>query len=534
MRWIPIIFFGFSMIRCANVIPPEGGPKDTIPPILIRSLPDNNSKNFKGQKITLEFNELIQLRNAKEEVIITPTMGKNTKFTFKKNMVSIEPELKLDSATTYSIIFRDVIQDLNEGNPAEGLKLAFSTGKVIDSLRIFGRVYSLLEGIEMEKFNVAIYTADTFNISKHQPSYVARTDKKGRFEINNLKPGRYFIYSWEDKNKNLKVETNTERFGTITEQIEIPLNSDSIKIAVIKLDSRPLKLNSYRNISDYSIIRLNKSPTDYKISSKTYIKNHYGSTTSEIIAYPPEAFPDSTQVRLTAMDSIGNTIDSIFYISKTKSKPIKESFNAKILSAKYTSSSKSLRAEVNYTIPLKKILPDSVEITLDTVMFRRLSLEDFKIDTTRKRLTIEKAITISDSLLSKKPILTFKKGSLISMYDDSLKLTELKIIPKINKELATVTITCPNKNDNWVIEAVDEEYNTIQSLPYSKTVTFKGLDPINTKFRAYHDTNKNSKWDVNNPQGLKQPEPYIYYRNEKGQQSIPLRANWIVELEWRF
>ena len=72
---------------CASVAMPTGGPKDETPPELISSIPANNEKNFKGSTIELEFNEDIKLKDPKEEILITPSLGKETKFIAKKKKV---------------------------------------------------------------------------------------------------------------------------------------------------------------------------------------------------------------------------------------------------------------------------------------------------------------------------------------------------------------------------------------------------------------------------------------------------------------
>jgi uncharacterized protein (DUF2141 family) len=464
-------------------------------------------------------------------------MGKNTKFFFKKNLVTITPEQKLDSGTTYSLSFRESVQDLNEGNPVEGLKLAFSTGSIIDSLYVVGSVYNILEGKDLEKMSVAIYTADTFDITKHQPSYLSRTDKKGRFSINNLKPGNYYLYTWEDKNKNLKVETNSERFGTHPIAINITINKDSIRIPVIKLDSRPLKLNSYRNISNYSIIRLNKSPIQYKLESleeKERIISHFGDATNEIIAYPIKPNPDSTKVRLTAKDSLNNQIDTTFYIKQTKAKPLKETFSGKITKAKYTAATKKFEAELQVNLPIVNINPDSIIISADSLSLTTIKLNELTLDTIRRKVEIQKTITIPDSLITKTPTLIIRKGAFYSIFNDTLQNIEARIIPKIEKDLATVVITNRIKKEGWYVEALDDKLEVIEKLPHNKTITFKNLDPTNTRFRAFNDLNNNGKWNANNPLKRVAPEPIQFYTNEKKEKTVPLRANWTVEIEWNF
>jgi len=536
MRYLPLLFLALTLLRCANVIPPEGGPRDTIPPTLINSIPQQGERNYNQSRIILEFDEWIQLRNAKEEIVITPSVGKNTKFLFKKNQVQIIPELPLDSATTYSLSFRESIQDLNEGNPAEDLKLAFSTGPILDSLEIRGTIVSPLEGKRMEKISVAIYSQDTFNITKHIPSYISRSDKKGRFNITNLKPGKYYVYAWEDKNKNLKVETNTERFGTYPKEIILPNQKDSVEIPIIKIDSRPIKLNNYRNISNYSIIRLNKTPRSYSLKAikQDSLISHLGETTSEIIAYPPLDPTDSTEVRLVATDSLTNRVDSTFYIKQTKSKAIKETFKVTAEIPKWTTSTKLFTSELRVNLPIKKINFDSISIRVDTIPVYKLNRDDVTYDSTYLRLRIKKNITLPDSVLNKEVNLFLSKAAFISIMKDSSDVSEHKVSVRQEKNLSTIIITSQIRKEGWIVQVVDEKYRVLDSQAHGKTITFKNLDPSNIQLRAYQDLNNNRQWDWNNPILLSPPEPIIFYRNEKGSTSIPLRANWTVELEWIF
>ena len=129
--------------------------------------------------------------------------------------------------TTYNINFRDGVQDLNEGNPAENLRIAFSTGAIIDSLIIAGRVKETFSEKAPDKITVALYQSDTFNIYNHTPTYFTKCNKEGVFSIQNLKPGTYYVYAFDDKNKNLKVDSKTERFGFKTLPVMLNQNADS-------------------------------------------------------------------------------------------------------------------------------------------------------------------------------------------------------------------------------------------------------------------------------------------------------------------
>src|SRR6185369_13611194 len=195
----------------------------------------------------------------KEEILITPSPGTNTKFTAKKNKVVITPEKKLKDSTTYSIAFREGIQDINESNPTDDLHLAFSTGPIIDSLKIFGSVSEVFKDQVPEKIMVGLYQSDTFDIFQHKPPLFSKSDKAGKFVISNLKAGKYFIYAFDDKNKNQKVDSKSERFGFLAKEINLPQDKDTLQIRLFHVDTRQIRLTSIRNTSTISIIRFNKT-----------------------------------------------------------------------------------------------------------------------------------------------------------------------------------------------------------------------------------------------------------------------------------
>jgi hypothetical protein len=70
------IFEMVSLAGCANIIPPLGGPKDTLAPVLIRSVPVQKATNFQTKNIVLEFNEYVTVDNPYQNVIVSPTPKK--------------------------------------------------------------------------------------------------------------------------------------------------------------------------------------------------------------------------------------------------------------------------------------------------------------------------------------------------------------------------------------------------------------------------------------------------------------------------
>ena len=48
---------------CANIGSPSGGPRDYTPPVVLKSNPTPRSVNFKGKKVTIQFDEIVAIKD---------------------------------------------------------------------------------------------------------------------------------------------------------------------------------------------------------------------------------------------------------------------------------------------------------------------------------------------------------------------------------------------------------------------------------------------------------------------------------------
>ncbi|OFY45069.1 MAG: hypothetical protein A2X18_14125 [Bacteroidetes bacterium GWF2_40_14] len=199
---------------CANTsTPPTGGPKDTIPPVLIKVLPDSNSVNFpvKGGTIEMKFDEYVVLKEPNKFVYLSPPQKKRltTKIRGKSIFVTF-PEI-LDSSATYSLHFGTSINDNNEGNVFYPYVYSFSTGKSVDSMMYAGVIMDSRTLLPMEDIVVGFYSnlSDTA-IYKNYPSVLAKSDKWGYYVGMNLKPIPYRLYAFKDINNNNHYDPENE------------------------------------------------------------------------------------------------------------------------------------------------------------------------------------------------------------------------------------------------------------------------------------------------------------------------------------
>ncbi len=216
-----LLLFGGMFSRCASTMTPQGGPKDTIPPVIVLMEPDNYTTNFKGNKIYIEFNEFVQLKDQSKEFFTSPAMKKKPTLTIRGRGVAIQIRDTLLENTTYALNFGSTICDNNEGNPLHAARYVFSTGSEIDSMICSGYTADSYMADSVSKSFIYFYIADSLpdtpgydsTIFNRKPDVIARAENNGIFIAQNLKPVPYRIYAFEDTNNNQMYEAGTDQIG---------------------------------------------------------------------------------------------------------------------------------------------------------------------------------------------------------------------------------------------------------------------------------------------------------------------------------
>ena len=197
-----ILLFGvvaFLVASCASIGNPSGGPVDEDPPIFVRANPAPGSVNVKRQRIDLEFNEIVNVKDAFNKVVVSPPSKQVPRVSSSGRRVTVQFNDTLQDSTTYTIDFSNAIEDNNEGNQLSGFTYSFSTGPEIDTLQISGMVLSA-ENLEPQQgILVGVYSNLSDTAFATLPfERMAKTDDRGRFSVMGLKPGQYRIYALED------------------------------------------------------------------------------------------------------------------------------------------------------------------------------------------------------------------------------------------------------------------------------------------------------------------------------------------------
>ncbi len=221
-----LLFASAFLSRCASIMSPTGGPRDSLPPVIVRLEPDNfavNRPTTNHGKIYIEFDEYVQLKDQQKEFFTSPQMKKKPLVTLRGKGIVVQLRDTLEPNTTYALNFGSALRDNNEGNPLNGMRYVFSTGPEIDRMVMSGYTADGYRADSVPKSFIWFFPADSVEqrpeydstLFKYKPSVIARAETNGVFIAYNLKPIDYLVYAVQDKNDNQLYEPGTDQVGFV-------------------------------------------------------------------------------------------------------------------------------------------------------------------------------------------------------------------------------------------------------------------------------------------------------------------------------
>jgi uncharacterized protein (DUF2141 family) len=542
-------FFLLIYFSCANIKPPQGGPKDTIPPVLVKSVPLNKSLNYKSNSIRLTYNEYLKVDNLKKNLIVTPMGDLDFEEKVRKNTIEITFIKPLRDSTTYTLNFQTAVKDITEGNISTDNTFAFSTGNYIDSLHISGLTKDLLTLDSLKNITVGLYDVyDTFNLFKGRPLYFTRSSDKGLFLIDNIKAGKYFIQAFNDGNNNLQCDVPKESFGYETDTITLKANIDSVRMQLIPLDIRPLKMIKALPSGKYFEVGFNKSIIEYSVTpfDSSSIVYYNLINQNKGIRFYSTLNADSIRIILHAMDSVEYSIDSTFYVKFQESKRKKEGFSFKMTPQNKSEVPIDFKGAFAFTKPVLSVNTDSLFIRYDTLHMDTLRLnKDIFFNVTRDTLFIKKTFNKEWSVAKKPadekeqnepgknlpqraqpssstgPVLYAGTGAFISVDNDTSKVISYSYGILKEEKYGIIRGTIATGFDSFFIQLLDNKNKVIYQINSQKEYSFINIPEGQYHVRVLIDNNNNGRWD-----------PGDYYKGQIHEgvyfypEALTIRANW--------
>ncbi len=558
-----IVFVLLILFGCANQTQPTGGPKDTTPPVLLRSVPEDRQTNINPKEVILEFDELIKLKNAKEQILITPRVAQEYQITSKRNRVNIKFKEPLNDSTTYTLNFREGIQDLTESNTPTDLQLAFSTGPYLDSLSIQGDVKGLFTNKPAKDISILLYNSnDTLSILNGPPIYLTKTTDKGHYELSNLKSGTYDLYALTDKNKNLMAEVKSEAYGYYPTAIKLDSTISNINLEIQNLDISPLNKISARQTGTTFEAKYNKYITNYRIETNDSLvlhANFVDETHKNIQIYNPLTIKDSLQIFLTVTDSINNKQTDTLYLKFEPTLRSPRDFTLDIKLDKIFVTDGIFKGKLTFNKPITNFNTDSIFIYLDSLHVFHFDSTQLQWNTTKDQLTLNYKIdptllnttsptssTVKPSSSPKAPLpkdnlqtdvksiappdkapqLYIGNYTFISAENDSIAFKTTNLSFTKPELFGIILVEIQTDHKSYLVQLLDNKNNIVQSVESISKFTFNKVSPGDYRIRVLVDTNGSGTWDPGNILTKTPPEPIIFYQSTEGNQTLTIRANW--------
>ncbi len=233
---------------CAQIVSPTGGVKDSLPPKLVGANPKLRSTNFKGNKITLDFDEYVELQDVRQNLLVSPSPKKDPNVDYKLRTVTIKLRDTLEPNTTYTINLGNAIRDLNEGNQLKNFTYVFSTGATLDSLEFTGHVEVAETGRIDSTLMIFLYkNLDDSAVIKQKPKYIARVDGQGNFAFKNLAGGQYKVYALKDGDGLKTYNSKGEMFAFSDSTINVNNNTHPVSLYAYVEETEKEKNNVTNN-----------------------------------------------------------------------------------------------------------------------------------------------------------------------------------------------------------------------------------------------------------------------------------------------
>ena len=533
---ISTIIISQLLTSCANIAPVEGGPKDTLLPKVKSFNPEQNTVNFKGNEIEINFDEKIETSKLRDEILITPHYGNNLDIKVVNHKVKIAFKDSLQPNTTYIIHFNKGIKDITEGNSPLNLTYVFSTGPKIDSIEYSGTVKDIYTDKPASKILVGLYKySDTFNIKKHKPDYYTYTTPEGTFKLENIKPNKYKVYAFQDENKNLKFESAKEKIGFLNTVPLLTETQSKVSLNLVKQNDSPISVQKTTNKGNKTEIILTKAIKSISIENPSLSCTDLDKDNKKITIYNIPFKNDSCAITLYTEDSLNvkTTLKTTVHKEITKQTEEKKSKKDKdkAKEAVKTQASADFIPKNNEPITefkeLRILFDRPVSRNKDVKIFykidnqKTLEFNESKIKVLNKEVILSIDIEPLDSIK-----ITAAKGSIMTCTGDSLQV--VKHINRILKEeeMASLEGTLTTKENHYYIELVTEKNELVHKLNKNEEgkFLFPKLKPGNYQLKAIIDTNNNGIWDCGNYTNGTLPEKIIFLPKV-----ITLKQNWEVK-----
>jgi phenylpyruvate tautomerase PptA (4-oxalocrotonate tautomerase family) len=514
----------WTLASCASMQSPSGGPKDAEAPKVQKEKPKNLSTSFLASEIELTFNEFIKLNNAFTEITISPSLEKPLDIKASKEVLTIKLGQTLEPNTTYTINFGKAIGDENENNLLKNYNYVFSSGTVLDSLSIGGKVTSATTNEALKDVMVFLFpTKQDSLLGKKKPSTYTLTDEAGNYKLNNLRVDEYSVYALKEASTDKIYNQGEDEIGFSSTKIKLGKNTSGVNLRVFKELPQDFKVLEKRVELDGKLLLILNKPTKElsvkELGGTNYLKNSikkYSNLGDSVLIWTQELAYDSLKLGIYS----GEESISIVDINRNKG----EASNRTPVIKDNTVGNK-LKPGLSYSLlfSMPSELVDSTKISLQS---DSVKLSGWKVGKTSglvHSLGMSYPFKAGKNYTVKVAAGAFSGISGLKNNAYSKTFTQDGLDSYGNLSLI---LTPADSTKTYIIQLLNEQKVVLKEdvITRVSTLTYKTYPIGKYSIRVVLDENKNGKWDSGDVAKNLQPEKVWWF-----DKTIGLRANWDLE-----
>lgn len=526
MRQIFIIVFLLIFSSCAIQVAPAGGAKDTTPPKVSKVTPGNLSTNVFANDIAITFDEFILLKDVSTQLVVSPLLQYPPTTKIRKKTLYIHLTDTLKENTTYTLSFGNSISDLNEGNVLDNYQYVFSTGPILDSMKIKGTIETAFDHKKDKGVFALLYKSNDDSLPfKERPMYFGKTNPEGEFSVNNISAGKYKVIALDDKDGNYLYTKGAESIGFLDSMVDA--GNEKLKLRLFK-ESEPLRIVKTFSVAPGQTVLVFSAPADtLQINWITNLNklNVYAQVFSEhkdsLTIWYKNIEADSLSFFIQK-ENRKDTVD-IRLFKKSKEQSSRGKFSLVATSNDPSSAHNYFESyKINFNHPISSTDIDKFILKQDSVLVS--ATQFYFLDSLKTQLAISfkwKEKSNYD--------LTILPNAAKDIYELTNDTTNFQWKVKSESDYGTLSVKMPGDKENKILQLIDEKGNVIRQTYFTSdtTISYLNLDPRLYRLKLIHDTNRNGKWDTGNLIEKIQPEKTEYHS-----ETFNVRANWDVEVKW--
>ncbi|MBV6403948.1 MAG: Ig-like domain-containing protein [Flavobacteriales bacterium] len=507
-----------ALSACAQVREPVGGPKDETPPQLVSAEPPSGTTGFAGGALILRFDERIDLRKVRENVVVSPPLETPLEVTRTgPREVRIDLPGPLLAGTTYVINLGQAVVDLTEGNAAKDLVHVVATGDAVDSLEVAGTVRHAYTGAVERDVAVLLYEAgDTAAFTAGRPRYIARTDAEGRFRLRYLAGGRYNLRALRDLNGNLRYDLPGEEIAFDPAEVALPGDTIRHTLELYREPGPRPQVMDDRVLPEGALQLVFSKPVD-SLAVRTPADGprpawllEWGSDRDTVLAWPTDTtLLHGVRVIVQADSAAADTV--------TYRRPLRPPFHLVLRAG----------APTPVGVPLRSSRPiDRVDAERVVAIGPGADSVRFAVDrdTTDRRL-----LWVRHQGGDRGPILLRPKAvhDVFGAWNDSTTVTLGAFDPGT---VGSLKLTIDGPGGSLIALLQDGQGRAVRRAVLqggTRTVLWGGLSPGTYSIRAVRDANANGRWDPGRWREGLLPEVVLTHP-----EPVQVRLGWDLEITW--